>query len=78
MSVELIYVRNLRSSNNGGCVVARLLDLAEMIRGVALHVISSSQLGFSNWRCGCDRPECDSEKQGRKTPGMHVCLGEVQ
>ena len=51
----------LRSSNNGGCIIARLLDLTKLIRGVALHVISGQKLRFNNRRCECDRSDYGCE-----------------
>ena len=62
----------LRSSNNGGCVSASLLDLTKFVCGIALYVVSGRELRFDIWYCDCDRSDCGCEDYGRKAPKMHV------
>ena len=61
MVVRLISTGVLRSSNNGGCIIASLPDLAEIACGVALQMISRLKLRFSDWRCQCGKSESDCE-----------------
>ena len=60
-AVQLDIKGVLRSSNNGGCVIASLPDLAEIACGIALHVISRLKLRFNNWRCESGKSNCDRD-----------------
>lgn len=54
----------LRSSNNGGCIIARLLDLTKLVGGVALHVVSGLNSRFHDWCCECGKCKCGCKSYG--------------